>query len=79
MVLPSILSSRHIAIVENTINAAMIGSKRFHVTYFKYLTITTVAEVKESRPESVTASPYEGIRKGRAVIMNMPNPKPMVL
>jgi hypothetical protein len=51
---------------------------RFHVTYFKYLTITTVAEVNESRPESVTASPYEGIRKGRTVMMNIPNPNPMV-
>jgi hypothetical protein len=48
------------------------------VTYFRYLTITTAAEVSDSRPESVTASPYEGIRKGRAVMMKMPNPKPIV-
>lgn len=27
----------------------------------------------------VTASPYDGIRKGSALIMNMPNPNPTVL
>ena len=78
IVFPSILSRRHIAMVENTTNAATKGSNRFHVTNFIYFSITTVAEVSESNPESVTASPYEGIRKGSAVIMNMPNPKPMV-
>jgi hypothetical protein len=44
-----------------------------------YLIITTVADVSESIPERVTASPYDGIRKGSAVIMNMPKPKPTVL
>lgn len=56
-----------------------MGSSRFQVTNFRYLTITTAAEVSDNNPDSVTASPYDGIRKGRAVIMNMPNPKPTVL
>ena len=76
--LPSILSSRRIAIVENMTNAATIARSRFQVTYLTYLIMTIVADVNESRPESVTASAYDGIRKGRAVIMNMPNPNPMV-
>jgi hypothetical protein len=76
---PSILSSILMAIDENMMNAATIGKSLFQLTYFIYFTITTVAEVSESRPESVTASPYEGIRKGSAVIMNMPNPNPIVL
>ena len=79
MACPSILSSRQIAIVEKRTNAPTIGSSLFHVTNFMYFSITTVAEVSERRPERVTASPYEGIRKGSAVIMNMPNPNPMVL
>ena len=75
---PSILCSIDVAIVENMTKAATIGSNRFHVTYLIYLIMTTVAEVSESSPESVTASPYDGIRKGRAVMMNMPKPKPTV-
>ena len=71
-------SSRHIANVENRKNAAVTGRSRLQFTYFKYLIITTVAEVSESNPESVTASAYDGIRNGRAVIMNMPKPKPTV-
>jgi hypothetical protein len=65
-------------IVENITNAAITGKSLFQVTYFRYFIITTVADVSESSPESVTASPYDGIRKGRAVMMNMPNPKPIV-
>ena len=76
---PSILSSRLIAMVEKTMNAAIIGRIRFHVTYFIYLTITAAADVRDNRPDSVTASAYEGIRKGSAVMMNMPKPKPIVL
>ena len=76
---PSILSSREIAIVENIANAARIGRRRFQFTYLMYCIITTVADVSESRPERVTASAYDGMRKGRAVMMKMPNPKPMVL
>jgi hypothetical protein len=54
---PSILSNKNIAMVEKMTKAAAIGSMRFHVTYFKYLIMTTVADVNESSPESVTASP----------------------
>ena len=71
-------SSRHIAKVENRKNAAVTGRSRLQLTYFIYLTITTVAEVSESNPERVTASAYDGIRNGSAVIMNMPKPKPIV-
>jgi hypothetical protein len=35
--------------------------------------------VRASRPDRAVASPYEGIRKGRRVIMNIPNPNPVVL
>ena len=78
IVLPSILSSRRIAIVEKTVNAAIIGRSLFQVTYLTYLIITTVADVKDNRPDRVTASAYDGIRNGNAVIMNIPKPKPMV-
>ena len=59
-------------------NVATIGRKRFQFTYLIYLNITTAADVSDSRPDSVTASPYEGNRKGSAVMMNMPKPNPMV-
>jgi hypothetical protein len=39
--------------------------------------IKVVASAK--RPERVVASPYDGIRKGRTVMMKIPNPKPVVL
>ena len=48
------------------------------MTNFRYFSIATVADVSERSPDNVTASPYDGIRKGSAVIMNIPNPKPMV-
>ena len=39
-----------------------------------------VAEVVNARsPDKAVASPYEGIRRGNDVIMNIPNPKPVVL
>lgn len=75
---PSILSSSIIAAVENTTNVTIMGKKRFQVTYLIYCSITTVAEVSDRSPERVTASAYDGIRKGSAVMMNMPNPKPIV-
>ena len=67
-----------IAMEENRKNAANIGNIRFQDTYFIYLNITTIDDVNESIPESVTDSAYEGIRKGSTVIMNMPKPKPVV-
>ena len=75
---PSIFSSISIAAVENMMKAPSIGRNRFQVTYFIYWSITIVAEVSDRSPERVTASAYDGIRKGRAVMMNMPNPKPIV-
>ena len=53
---PSILSRRRIAAVEKMTKAAIIGRRRFHVTYFIYCIMTIVAEVKERSPDSVTAS-----------------------
>ena len=76
---PSILSSRLIAMVEKMMNDAITGRIRFQVTYFRYLNITAAADVRDNSPDRVTASAYEGIRKGSAVIMNIPNPKPIVL
>lgn len=39
-----------------------------------------MAEVVSARsPDKVVASAYDGIRKGRRVIMNIPKPKPVVL
>ena len=64
--------------VENTTKAPIIGSSLRHVTNFRYLTIITAADVSESSPDRVTASPYEGIRNGRAVIMKIPKPNPTV-
>ena len=78
IVRPSILSSRYMAMVEKTTKAATMGRSLFQFTYLMYLIMTTVAEVSESRPERVTASAYDGIRKGSTGIMNMPNPNPMV-
>ena len=78
MACPSILFSMNMAIVEKIAKAAIIGSSLFQVTYLTYLIITTEAEVRDNKPDKVTASAYDGIRKGRAVIMNMPNPKPTV-
>ena len=31
-----------------------------------------------SKPDSVVASPYDGMRYGNAVMMKMPKPKPVV-
>ena len=76
---PSILSSMNIAAVEKIANAARICRRRFQFTCLTYWIITTVEDVSESRPERVTASAYEGIKNGSAVMMNIPNPKPMVL
>ena len=64
--------------VEKTANEATKGKKRFQVTNLMYLIITTVADVKDSIPDNVTASAYEGIKKGSAVMMNIPNPNPIV-
>ena len=39
-----------------------------------------VAEVVSARsPDRAVASPYDGMRRGRDVMMNMPNPNPVVL
>ena len=72
------MSRKRIANVEKITKAQIIGMSRFHVTYLTYCTITAVADVSDNRPDRVTASAYDGIRKGRAVIMNMTNPKPIV-
>ena len=79
IVLPSIRLSMKIAAVDMIRNVARIGIRRFQVTYFLYLYIATEEDVSARSPDKVTASPYDGMRKGRAVIMKIPKPKPMVL
>ena len=51
---------------------------RFHTMYFHILTHIIRQVDSASKPEWVVASPYDGIKKGRAVIMSIPNPKPVV-
>ena len=45
--------------------------------YFLYLTITEKESAIANNPERVVASPYEGIKKGRIVMMKIPNPNPV--
>ena len=74
-----ILVSRQTAPAEITMKVIRIGQRCFQVIYLRILIqmIKVVASAK--RPERVVASPYDGIRKGRTVMMKIPNPKPVVL
>ena len=64
---------------EVMMNVRRIGRSLFQVIYLLILKLIIADVVNARRPESVVASPYEGIRKGSIVIMNMPNPNPVVL
>ena len=59
---------------EVMMNVRRIGRSLFQVIYLLILKLIIADVVNARRPESVVASPYEGIRKGSIVIMNMPNP-----
>ena len=63
---------------ETMMKVSSMGRRRFRVTYLRNLATIAMEVVSARRPDRAVASPYEGIRKGRAVIMNMPNPKPVV-
>ena len=51
---------------------------RFQEISLHIFSITTEDVVNANKPESVVASPYDGIRNGSIVIMKIPNPKPVV-
>jgi hypothetical protein len=69
----------HIAPAETMMKVVSIGIILLHEMY-SLIFQTIIADVlSASSPERVVASPYEGIRKGSMVIMNMPNPNPVVL
>ena len=70
---------RQMAADEVMMNVRRIGRSLFQVIYLLILKLIIADVVNARRPESVVASPYEGIRKGSIVIMNMPNPNPVVL
>lgn len=59
-------------------NVRSIGISLCHVMYLRYLYAMKEDVVRARRPESVVASPYDGIMNGRRVMMNMPNPNPVV-
>ena len=55
-----------------------MGRSLFHDIYFHILATITDEVVRASSPDRAVASPYEGIRKGSRVMMNIPKPKPVV-
>ena len=59
-------------------NVTRMGISLFQVMNFLIRSVIIIEEVRARMPERVVASPREGIRKGRIVIMKMPNPKPVV-
>lgn len=77
--LSCILASMHIAADDITRNIERMGMSLFHVIILRYFHAAIRDVVKASRPERAVASPYDGIRNGSIVIMNIPNPKPVVL
>ena len=60
-------------------NVISIGSSLFQVMYALILKVMIADVVSARSPDNVVASAYDGIRKGRRVIMNIPKPKPVVL
>ena len=70
--------SIQIDIVDVTRNTDSIGRSLFQVILLRYLYAAIIDVVRARSPDRAVASPYEGIRKGRCVIMKMPNPKPVV-
>ena len=56
-----------------------IGMSLFQVTFLRSLKAMTEDVVRARRPERAVASAYDGIMNGSNVIMNMPNPNPVVL
>ena len=76
---PSCICVRvQMAPADMTMKVMSMGRSRFQVTYLLIRKLMMADVVRARRPDNVVASPYEGIRKGRSVIMNMPNPNPVV-
>ena len=63
---------------EVRMKVASIGISLFHVMNLLYLKAMNAEVVRASRPDNAVASPYDGIRKGRSVMMKIPNPNPVV-
>lgn len=74
-----ICERKQMAIVEINENAARIGHMLFQFTNFLNLMAIIAEVVIANRPDKAVASPYEGIRNGRNVMMKMPKPNPVVL
>ena len=64
--------------VDMMMKVSRIGMSLFHVMNFLILMHMNMEVVMARRPESVVASPYDGIRNGSSVIMKIPKPKPAV-
>jgi hypothetical protein len=64
-------------ISENRRNEMSIGMIFCQTMYFLYLTITEKERAMANSPERVVASPYEGIKKGRIVMIKIPKPNPV--
>ena len=64
--------------VDMATNVSRIGMSLLHVMNFLILMHMSVEVVIARSPESVVASPYDGIRNGSMVIMKIPKPKPVV-
>lgn len=64
--------------VDMMMNVSRIGMSLLHVMNFLILMHMSVEVVMARSPESVVASPYDGIRNGSMVIMKIPKPKPVV-
>jgi hypothetical protein len=69
---------RNMVGVDMMMNVSRIGMSLLHVMNFLILTHMSVEVVMARSPESVVASPYDGIRNGSMVIMKIPKPKPVV-
>ena len=61
-----------------TRNVARIGSSWRQAISRRYFTVRMSDVTEASSPDSVVASPYDGIIHGSTVMMNIPNPNPVV-
>ena len=59
-------------------NVIRMGHRCFQIISFHILLHMIKVVVSANNPDSVVASPYDGIRNGRTVMMNIPNPNPVV-
>ena len=78
-VLSCILVSMQIATADTAMKVSRMGISLFHVMNFRMRKVMMAEVVSARSPDKVVASAYDGIRKGRRVIMNIPKPKPVVL